>query len=715
MKYPKIRQQANMTVKIPGFSGGINVYDATSEIEENQLVDADNMWWQNAALRTRPGMRKTGESIVCTESEMQWSARQWVSDRETLIFHTACKDGITRFRAARLSQDSGFEYLGRKDGILYRGTKTADGKAPTAFGCVAPKNSYVPIDEQTRYYFFLSSGNIVEENRTYVSDPYGPFEFIPARLYVPTICKSGKPYQAMNMLTGQFKATFSPDGETTLFSLPLDHLTQDGATTVEISLYDQEKNCMKSYDFTFYESDVVSELGREVYVSSDYSVATGCIPNYSQYSNVQSKRLYMRLDLTYGGLSVFMDVTDAGGYHQIPLPNIDTETITVTAWKTVKEKRMKICKMRQGTWFGNSRLFVCGNPDERNLIYWSDVNNPLYFPENNYVYVGDYSQSITAMRRQGELLAVFQENNLHGITYSLSDSDTYEYAAEVGVDATSVGIRVSVISIHSGIGCDCPDSVRLVNNRLVWATSDGKVYMLPSVNQYSERNVREISRNISPLLSQHSKAALQGSFAGEFGGYYVLLVDNLLYLLDAQNSAFANFNYYSKEDTAQKALPWYKWTLPANGFYCMMANDSVMLLAVLDGNTAEIFAMDGDTDELTYPYTTHVPIPCSFTSKMFDFDRPDKKKAVGQLYIGIGDSPESAVEISYLTEDGEYTDARQLVSRGDYGEREPGFMRMHRLTPHISRARLFGFRCQSEGFVCIGDIVLKFKEQGVVR
>lgn len=77
-----------------------------------------------------------------------------------------------------------------------------------------------------------------------------------------------------------------------------------------------------------------------------------------------------------------------------------SNNLTVTAWKTNAGDREKICRMVQNTWFGGdrsgvaggTRLFVCGNPEHPNLMHWSDVNNPLYFPENNYAYIGGGDQ-----------------------------------------------------------------------------------------------------------------------------------------------------------------------------------------------------------------------------------------------------------------------------------------------------------------------------------
>jgi hypothetical protein len=232
--------------------------------------------------------------------------------------------------------------------------------------------------------------------------------------------------------------------------------------------------------------------------------------------------------------------------------------------------------------------------------------------------------------------------------------------------------------------------------------------MLPTVNQYNERNVRTVSRNIFSLLSAHGATALKASFAGEYNGYYVLLVENKLYLLDAQTSAFTSFNYYSKEESAQKALPWFVWTLPRGDYTGIMANDTEMYFTATVDGVGRVFAVGGDTDD-------GAPIPCSFTTKIFDFNRPDVKKAVNQIYIAVGDTPTSETSVSYVTENGESPDPFMLQSRGDFDRQDAGYMVVHRLTPHVNRVRKFGIRFSSVGGVSVGKFMLKFKTQGVIR
>ena len=56
MKFPKINKQPSRSVTVPKLSGGVNLRDAVTMINDNQLTDSKNMWYKDNILKTRPGM-----------------------------------------------------------------------------------------------------------------------------------------------------------------------------------------------------------------------------------------------------------------------------------------------------------------------------------------------------------------------------------------------------------------------------------------------------------------------------------------------------------------------------------------------------------------------------------------------------------------------------------------------------------------------------------
>lgn len=55
MKYPSISKQPMRSISIPELSGGINLRDGISAVNDNQLTDCKNIWFKDAILKTRPG------------------------------------------------------------------------------------------------------------------------------------------------------------------------------------------------------------------------------------------------------------------------------------------------------------------------------------------------------------------------------------------------------------------------------------------------------------------------------------------------------------------------------------------------------------------------------------------------------------------------------------------------------------------------------------
>ena len=64
MRFPKMRPQTAMELKIPDLSGGLNFRDGLSEVLDNQLTDCKNVWWNDGVLKTRPGMRADNETVI---------------------------------------------------------------------------------------------------------------------------------------------------------------------------------------------------------------------------------------------------------------------------------------------------------------------------------------------------------------------------------------------------------------------------------------------------------------------------------------------------------------------------------------------------------------------------------------------------------------------------------------------------------------------------
>ena len=711
MRYMRMPASGLATVTIPQLNGGVNVYDVPNRVGDNQLTECNNLWWHGGALRTRPGLAVVGE----WKSVDAYTIRQRVGERDLLLARYGEDAGATCFYASHLNLMKGISRL-REQGYALQ----TEGVPASALGIRAKKN------DDANWYFLVANGEIIrdESDGWTASEPYTPTVLING---VGEDCEAeAEPsvYEDYNMLTRAFQCHYTTDGVSTTWKLPMGNLSTD--------LPGVQRESEAGGTVAVIEVDVFGENGLRTICIKLIVSDTGLVPVATEelteqeagvtgYANI---KLVVRMDRTKGILTMGLEGRDTsaaqGGQTTIGagLPYVTGNNLRVTVWRSreYEKDRLTICKMTRGEWFGGdvsgiaggTRFFVCGNPDEPDLLCWSGIEHPLYFPEHNRVRVGDDHQAITAMGKQGSLLVLYKEREMFALQYSSGTENDYVFAESGGVAVTSYMAKFLLMPINAGVGCDCPDTVRLVNNRLVWANSDGGVYMLTATNPYSERNVRMISRNIRRLLTERGKEALQTAQAGEYEGYYLLLVENRMFLMNTQTSAFTNFNYYDDESTAAKAIPWFVWTLPAYMTYTgMLSGENTVKLAVTDEERGEgaIAMLAGETDagEL---------IPCRLTTKLWDFGRPDRKKSVEHLYIGLGCDDLSRLQVTYVTERGRLHDPYRMQNSLIGQE---GYLLRRHLTPNVRMVQTFGLCLDSPAGLELDEIQMKIRQQGVVR
>lgn len=380
---------------------------------------------------------------------------------------------------------------------------------------------------------------------------------------------------------------------------------------------------------------------------------------------------------------------------------------------------------------GGTRLFVAGNQSKPNLVYWSDANNPLYFSENNYAYIGDSGQAVTAFGKQGDMLVIFKERELYYATYVAGDSFTAQDVIDGKIlDVSAHLAKFPITQINAGIGCDCPNTVQLCNNRLIWTASDGKVYGLMAASQTSERNVRELSALVDKRLSAYSAGELRNAVSGDFNSHYLLAVGREVYLLDYMDSGFQYYASYYDDRKAQRNMPWTIWRLPEElEWSAMTARGARIWMMGLRKRTwpnslgfdnaflsGVSYTFDGSVDchlswddsSLSY-LVSQTPILSRFQTKVFDFGQPERRKKIRRLHIGATDPAGDAISLSYVTEQEVREDALRL---GAYGT---GEMREWCVTPGVNRVRQFGIRAESKGAMAVDNMTLKYEVNGEVR
>jgi len=276
-------------------------------------------------------------------------------------------------------------------------------------------------------------------------------------------------------------------------------------------------------------------------------------------------------------------------------PIVGTNNVLITAYKTNQDDIDSILDCLAVEPFGgqnDNRLFFGNNGT--GYYFWTGISalgvDPTYFPYDNYNIVGLNDENITGFGRQQNSLLPIKEREVYGIDYSF--------------DGTN-GVFNSY-PISNVFGSDCPDSIRTVNNNVVFVSTEFGVCLVQSTNVGNQRNVFPISRNIDPRLLAEEN--LTEASALSYDGKYWLVVDDKAYLWD-----FFIAPYYdtgNPDDNAERLSWWYFESINAVSFVVegsdvyyidRTSGKTIQFITVYDANQYYDFGVGYDA-LYRYPY-----------------------------------------------------------------------------------------------------------------
>ena len=401
--------------------------------------------------------------------------------------------------------------------------------------------------------------------------------------------------ESFNMLTPKFKAYFTTDGS---------YYTNDDGTKDWRGSYcfvipfpvawktdDNGYRVLKN-DFKITFTDIAGNISTITAEEGERFGTTYSGFCTSGYKNNESKDFEKAVRAYIGGNEKVTTVDfyyntpemSASNWKEMELPRSITNGLVFEGYTVNAGGTSVVGDMHGCEWFGGkgnglsggTRLFLYGGEYDSNHLMWSDVDNPLYFPANNYCYVGGQNDKITKLAKQGEKLIVFKKHSIHYTTYV---DNTASYTAEDVLngrvnDVAAVSAIFPVAQISGEIGCDLPSTMQLCDNNLVWCTSEGKIYTLKTTNQYSENNIYELSYPISsrliaafqklreakigtsPLYSFLFKRDFisRNSFAVDYDGAYWLWVADTIFVMNYSDSGFKYAYSYREGNSVKRSI-----------------------------------------------------------------------------------------------------------------------------------------------------------------
>ena len=732
MKFPSINKQPIRSINIPELSGGLNLRDGISAVNDNQLTDCKNIWFKDAILKTRPGtvqdatlefdgfQPSSGGQVYVRDPQKENAVRVAGGSRYTLISQ--------RTDYYRL-MESGGDLLPSNSHIQFFWVgKTASGithdrlpSISTEYGAVF-ENHFVIQNKKTLYCFAELSGGgeiykLEEGNESWV-------KLTDKDIYIPVVvtnCKAGG-----------------------FVSVREDDIFSSGGVLFE------GYNLLGSY-YKIVGSTYCGEKGGDAHIMT-YALLTSTPDDDEiigkmvkvEITNVSGKTYTHQITVGGDGWSketvspgdgLYMFYThrqsqfkkskdDSGEVASITSSEYVENNMTIIApCPNTKENLKKVFAMTRQMWFGGdaagisggSRVFLGANTDEKekSLVIWSGLNNPLYFPENCYAYVGNNSQSVTAFSRQSDMLVIFKERETYLTQYVRNSNITAsDLINQKIVDYTASSVYFPIILLHSGIGCDCPDSIELCRNRLVWACTDGNVYTLCNENQYSERTIFKVSDMISRRLKNES---LHRAMSADIDGRYFLFADKHVFVMEYESYGYTYVASYSKAEDAQLRIPWWYWELPETAV-CAFTDGTELIMLTEKSN--EYYTKDYPIYRFEDGRATDgdgSAIVSALQTKIFDFGAPAYTKNVPLVNIAFGNNGGEPVTVSFVSESGSCGDEEVTLSESAEDEYSPEFVHNRQLRPVAHTVTRFGVRLECNGIMSVDAISLNYRLLGGAR
>lgn len=690
------------------------------------------MWFKDGSLKTRPGI-KQAELVSQTEigtvlttnniNTVSLDGKNYTLECETYIK----KDGVIQ---------TGFYIdlkLCAKDRIVNVGRiniNVSEFKELNAIPVVYKSDIYVYM----RYYNVIEgaySNSVQLFEKTGATTYSGPQYVLPTNIYAPLV---------LTNCTGCYKTSGSLN---TLFS--------KGATQVEgfnllgsyyrmeFSLYDNSEIAYKTYssDENGQTTDCFSYMEYSLPYTTKAAIGNIIVEYFDKEGNVHkhsvsipswaptveeaigSDGLYLHAFNKGNIVHIsFNDQKDYLSYNpdKISYNEFVHNNMTVTApCKNNDENLKKVMGMTQAIWYGNtslgvmggSRLFLCGNvdEDEKSLVVWSDFENPLYFSENNYAYVGDKGQKSTCFGRQGASLIVFKEHQIYSCDYSLNSISADELVEQTSIDLSTLIGGFSFKLIHSKIGCDCPKTIQLCFNKLLWATSEGKIYNLTDRNQYSERNVVAVSGAIEKRLI---KEDMLSACSADWNGYYLLFIGNKVYAMDYNSYEYMGISTYSLKRSVASLPSWYLWQLPFKASAVYGDDENMLMAFIKETDTENPLIVRGYFDnETTVDYIQEqFGIISKMKTALFYLNSFERLKRITKVHLNMQCKENASIMAKLFNEQG-VLDVHPLNL---YGRIFNGNIRVNKqIFPCLKLSRGIGLELTSTDYFELKEIAVNFK------
>lgn len=404
------------------------------------------------------------------------------------------------------------------------------------------------------FQYFMDGTNYLRWNGTDAVHTVESVAKIPTLFIATPHAGGGTPFEDFNLLSNGFKQEFSSDGTTKTYQLAL-----------------------KSLDATLLTA-IVKTAGGDV-------------------SKVETT------DFTVNRTAGLVTFTTA--------PTIGVSNVVITAYKTIAGQKDKVKKCNIAILYGGSndtRVFVTGNPDSKNVDYWSGLYDATFFPENSTGTIGSTEEKIMGYSRQYDSLIIHKEFSTYLRNFEIVNSVA----------------QFTSRPVNDVRGCIAGKSIQIIDNSPVTLTTDG-VYTLLASSVRDEKNMSDVSAKVYRTLRRESN--LKDALSFDWKHKYGLCVNNKVYLWD------------------YRLNQWFIWdNIPAKCFY---TKDDKLYF----GDEAGFIHLFKEQEETGAYNDNSLAINAIWTSKVLSFDMDFMKKYVSKLWFTLKSNTDFNSTDLYITTD----------------------------------------------------------------
>lgn len=248
------------------------------------------------------------------------------------------------------------------------------------------------------------------------------------------------------------------------------------------------------------------------------------------------------------------------------------------------------------------RLYVAGNDEDSNMLYISDILNPLYFPASLPIQTPPDGDRIVALKEFGDSLIIGRKDSMFALTGNTNRPGDEAY-------------KLTKITTHTGVvNHRCIDNVQ---GFLFYVGNDSNLYKMSyAITDTPTLLTRKLNNTVdlkkAPLNKTKEDISNAHTFYDKYNGEWWVQLgeDSLVY----------NYDYQA-------------WTRHTGCDNRMMLHYQDKFTLCRENCTFTYF---DDTVYYDYDFeypTLRLPIPCYWTSKDIDFGEATRIKQIRDTYV----------------------------------------------------------------------------------